>query len=238
MTELIADRLRRRVRANGAAPLLTYYDLGSGERTELSAVTLANWVAKTANLLVDELDLQPGDAVELALARSAPGHWVTLVWELACWTVGAVVDLRATGGGALAVTGPPGPDASQPGRPVLVCSLHPLGLGLPTAPPIGVIDYALEVRAQPDVHAAVPQSGLAPAWRDASGTRTQAQLLEHPYDRALRRLVRPTAPWTTTAEALIEPLLTGGSTVLVAGPASPDDLRRLADQERAELPST
>ena len=41
----------------------------TGERTELSATTLANWVAKTANLLQEEFDVGPGSTV----ARRAAG---------------------------------------------------------------------------------------------------------------------------------------------------------------------
>src|SRR4051794_32041058 len=87
----LASLLARPVRPDGTAPVITYYDLASGERTELSAITFANWVAKTSTLVVDELLRSPGDLVELALARSHPGHWVTLVWELACWQTGMVV---------------------------------------------------------------------------------------------------------------------------------------------------
>ena len=36
-----------------ARPLVTHYDDSTGERVELSATTLDNWVAKTANLLQD-----------------------------------------------------------------------------------------------------------------------------------------------------------------------------------------
>jgi hypothetical protein len=89
----IAEALRTRVRSGGGAPLVTYYDLDSGERTELSATSFANWVDKTCNLLTDELWVAPGDLVALPLAHAAPGHWVTAVWEIACWQVGAVVDV-------------------------------------------------------------------------------------------------------------------------------------------------
>ena len=43
------------LRADPVGPRITYYDDASGERIELSAVTLANWAAKTGNLLRDEL---------------------------------------------------------------------------------------------------------------------------------------------------------------------------------------
>ncbi|COV98655.1 TIGR03089 family protein [Mycobacterium tuberculosis] len=43
------------LRADPVGPRITYYDDATGERIELSAVTLANWAAKTGNLLRDEL---------------------------------------------------------------------------------------------------------------------------------------------------------------------------------------
>ncbi|HEY0237636.1 MAG TPA: TIGR03089 family protein, partial [Friedmanniella sp.] len=66
---LIADLLARRVRSDGSAPLVTYYDTDAGVRTELSATTVSNWVAKTSNLLTDELMASPGSRVELLLAE-------------------------------------------------------------------------------------------------------------------------------------------------------------------------
>ena len=134
------------------------------------------------------------------------------------------------------VVGPNDPPAATAGTPVLVCSLHPLGLPLPEPPPAGTLDYALEVRSQRDQHAALPQSGLALAWHDPARQLTQADLLTTtPTDR--RRLIRPDDPWTTTRESLIAPLLGGGSSVVVAGPAAPEQLARIASQEQADLPA-
>ncbi|WP_374609845.1 TIGR03089 family protein, partial [Gordonia sp. (in: high G+C Gram-positive bacteria)] len=48
-------------------PLLTYYDDATGERTELSAATLGNWAAKTANYLRDEIGVAEGDVVAVDL---------------------------------------------------------------------------------------------------------------------------------------------------------------------------
>ena len=39
--------------SDASRPLLTYFDDATGERTELSAATLGNWIAKTANLVTD-----------------------------------------------------------------------------------------------------------------------------------------------------------------------------------------
>ena len=117
----------------------------------------------------------------------------------------------------------------------MICSLHPLGLGLPTPPTGGALDYALEVRGQPDQHAAWPQPGLALAWRDQDRQLTQAELVDRPAPPARRRLIRPSDPWATTRTALLDPLLGGGSSVIVVGAADPAVLARIAAQERAEI---
>ena len=105
MTALLAERLRQRVRTNGSAPLYTFYDLGSGARTELSATSMSNWVDKTSNLLEDELGAAEGEVISMPLAAEAPGHWLTAVWQLACWQVGLVVDLDNPTLPAAVVTG-------------------------------------------------------------------------------------------------------------------------------------
>lgn len=235
MSELISARLRRRNRTVGSGPLITFYDLDSGERTELSGVTFGNWVDKTANLLVDEYFLETGDRIELAVAGSHPGHWVTLVWELACWQVGATVTLGQPSNARLVVCGPDWSSYVDTAD-LVACSLHPLGLGFSQPLPSGMVDYSLEVRAQPDSHSATPQSGLALAWLDGERQLTQADLVQATTDAAERHLVRATDPWSTTHAALLHPLLTGGSTVVVAGIGDDDQLARIAATERAIPP--
>ncbi|GAA4235706.1 TIGR03089 family protein [Actinomadura meridiana] len=83
-----AGLLRRRVADDPSSPLVTFYDDASGERVELSARTFDNWVAKTANFLVDGLAAEPGTRVVLAL----PPHWQTAVWLMACWSAGLVAE--------------------------------------------------------------------------------------------------------------------------------------------------
>ena len=149
-----ADLLTAAVRAAPATPLVTQYDDATGERVELSATTLANWVAKTANLLQDEFDVGPGSTVALAL----PVHWQTAAVALASWSCGAaVLDTAAEDDGRLA-----GADvvlaaqdrlaalAEPDPAPLMGLSLHPLGLGMTgyTGP---ARDFALEVRAHGDV---------------------------------------------------------------------------------------
>ena len=49
-----ADLLPAQVRRDPGRPFLTFYDVTTGERTELSLTTYANWVAKAAGLVVRE----------------------------------------------------------------------------------------------------------------------------------------------------------------------------------------
>lgn len=237
MTRLVAALLRQRVQSNGAAPLITYYDLGTGERTELSATSFRNWVDKTANLLADDLLLGPGTVVQLDVARRAPGHWVTLVLELASWQVGATV--RVAGPSRpradLLVLGPDWHDHDlDAADEVLACSLHPLGLGFASALPPGVVDFSTEVRGQSDVHSPAPLSAGEPAWIDDDRELTQADLVDLGVPTApRRRLVPVTEPWPSARDGVLVPLLTGGSAVLVVGD-DPERLSRLREAERVD----
>jgi uncharacterized protein (TIGR03089 family) len=233
MSELITARLRRRVRAAGGEPLLTYYEPSTGARVELSAVTLLNWVDKTSHLL-DELDVSAGDVVGLALAEEAPGHWVTGVWELACWQVGAAVAVGRYDGVQLMVTGPDWAPFAGSAAEVLACSLHPLGLPLGGELPSSVLDYALEVRGQADSYSPVVQPAEALAWQDEERRLDQAALVAEPFPPSVRRLVRPAEPWPTAYAAVVAPLLSGGSTVVVSGPVSDDELTRIRQDERVD----
>ena len=136
-----------------ARPLVTHYDDATGERVELSATTLDNWVAKTANLLQDEFDIGPGSSVAVAL----PVHWQTAAVLLGIWSCGAaVVDTAPEDDGRL--TDVDLVLAAQDRLPALEeddavellgLSLHPLGGGM--AGYVGPArDFALEVRTSGD----------------------------------------------------------------------------------------
>jgi uncharacterized protein (TIGR03089 family) len=153
---LPADLLTGVLRRDAAAPLVTQYDDATGERVELSGTTLANWVAKTANLLQDEFDVGPGSTVALAL----PVHWQTAAALLAVWSCGAaVLDTAVEDDGRLADVDVvlaardrlPAleEELADDGPELLGLSLHPLGLGMTgyTGP---ARDFALEVRGHGD----------------------------------------------------------------------------------------
>jgi uncharacterized protein (TIGR03089 family) len=228
MTALLAERLRQRVRTDGAAPLLTFYDLDSGARTELSATSFSNWVDKTSNLLEDELAAGAGDVISMPLAVEAPGHWLTAVWQLACWQVGLVVDLTNPSLPAAVVTGRQW--QGHVAREVFACALHPLGFGFDEPVADGVRDYAIEVRSHADQFFGPPVDAAATAWVDAERTLRQQDLVGVDGPPA-RRLVHADQPWATCRDGIVTALVTGGSAVVVVG-GSADQLARIAESER------
>ncbi|MHB1008943.1 MAG: TIGR03089 family protein [Propionibacteriaceae bacterium] len=227
MTALVAA-LVRRARRDGGRPLITYYDLAAGSRTELSGRTFANWVDKTYHLL-SELEVDAGDVVAVPLAASHPGHWVTLAVVAGAWQAGAVVDPSAASDAVVSVVGPESLDARASGA-VLACSLHPLGFGFSRALPAGVLDFSAEVRSRPDAHAEEPVDETAAAWRDVASTLSHADLAAAPRSSA-RVLVRPKTPLATLTEAYLSPVLGDGSAVVVAGDDD-DALARISREER------
>ena len=229
MSALLAELLQQRVRTNGSAPLLTFYDLDSGARTELSATSFSNWVDKTSNLLLDEVAVDEGDVISMPLAVEAPGHWLTAVWQLACWQVGLVIDLTNPSQPAAVVAGRRRED--QGARDVIACALHPLGLGFGESLPDGVRDYAIEVRSHADRFFGPPPDAAATAWVDAERTLSQADLVNVDA-RPARRLVRAGQPWGTCRDGVVTALVTGGSAVVVVGEDT-EQLARIADSERA-----
>ncbi|WP_298582895.1 TIGR03089 family protein [uncultured Kocuria sp.] len=153
---LLMDKLR-----SSSRPALIWYG-GDGERVELSGRVLDNWVAKTANLWVDELDLEAGDVV--ALGEEA--HWRSLAAALGTWTMGAAVRAvdpleGAAEAGDRAVVGlvdaqggtPPLLDRVPPGARAVLLDRPALSLGYRGDLPAGdVLDYCAEVRSHADVY--------------------------------------------------------------------------------------
>jgi uncharacterized protein (TIGR03089 family) len=224
----ILDRL---LRTDPGRPLVTFYDHGTGERTELSVTTYANWVAKTASLLVDELDLERGQSLRVDL----PAHWLGPVVMGAAWTVG----LRVTwaDGPDAVVCGPEGLPRWQDRAsdlPVVASALHPLATRFTEPLPAGVVDLGVEVWSQPDAFVALdPPTGDDPATDDA----TQAQMWDAAAARSVLRdgdrvlsEVNPASP--SGVPSFTEPLVRGGSLVLVTH-SDPERLEATYAAERA-----
>ena len=223
VTALLASLLA----SDPGRPRITVYDDADGpthgERVELSARVVANWVSKAANLLQDELDAGPGTVVQLAL----PPHWRTLYWALATWSVGATVDLRPDAGADVVVTDDPVRCDDAPAA-VLV-TLAALARSAAGSVPAGAVDEARELATHPDVF---------DAW-DAPGG-DDAALVTPDGATTFEELVPEAAPgrWHTDTPDAGEFLRTvlaawagDGSVVLTRGGPHPDVLeRRLASE--------
>jgi uncharacterized protein (TIGR03089 family) len=236
-----ADLLRSALAAEPGRPLVTYYDDTTGERVELSAATLANWVAKTANLLQDELGAEPGDRVALLL----PAHWQTAAWLLACAATGTVADIG--GDPAAAAVAVAGPDRLAEARACpgerIALGLRPLGARFPQVPE-GFTDYAVAVPGQPDDFAAWEPPGPGdPALAVDGHELTGAELLERAAadaaalglvagDRLMSQLDYDS--WRGLSAGLYAPLAAGASVVLCRPPGALDDearARRVASEK-------
>ncbi len=225
------------LRNDASRPLVTFYDDATGERVELSVASFANWVAKTANLVVDTLGLQPGEA----LAVDLPRHWLAGVWAVAAWSAGLVVAPGSDAAGCAAVvTGPDGVAAHRAAPELVVVSLRPLGAPLPEgAVPAGALDYAREVPVHGDRFAGPPADPVAAALAVDGVTSTAAEVVALARTVATRwglqaqgRLLvaDPLPPADELLAAAAVPLALDASVVLCAHASRP----RLADRAASE----
>lgn len=127
------------------SPALVWHGNG-GERIELSGRVLDNWVAKTSNFLVDELDAEPGMRLRLAM----PVHWKTLVWALAGWQTGCTVVLGSDGPAPAATVVSSEDEVAAAAGTVVAVAPGALDLHWNGMLPAGAVDYAAEVRSYAD----------------------------------------------------------------------------------------
>ncbi|HWI42777.1 MAG TPA: TIGR03089 family protein [Nocardioides sp.] len=230
-----ADVLAQRLRHDPGRPLVTFYDDATGERVELSATTWANWVAKAASLLVEELDLERGDRIRIDL----PPHWLGTVFLGAAWSAGLVV---SDDDAAVVVCGPATLEDWAPRAAdvvVLACSLLPLGVRFAEPLPPGVHDVGVEIWSQPDAFVPWdPPGSDDPALEVAGRSVAQAELWREAAAGAVLgpgagggRLLSVANPVEEPA-TFCEPLTQGGSLVLVAR-AERDRLEATYVAERA-----
>src|SRR5689334_14922576 len=132
MGETVASRQAAWLARDPARPLLTWYDDATGERIELSGLSLGNWVSKTANLIVDGCGLGPGDRAEVRL----PPHWQTAAVLLGCWAAGLEV---VSSGGDIAFASADDLASTAPDRFVL--GFAPMGMPMRDGVPAGWLDY-------------------------------------------------------------------------------------------------
>ncbi|MBF6174589.1 TIGR03089 family protein [Nocardia blacklockiae] len=224
VTEALLDPLLAR---DPAGPRITYYDDATGARIELSALTLANWAAKTANLIRDEFGITPGGRVAVLL----PAHWQTAAVLLGCWWAGAEVVLHADDDAELALV-----TADRLGEVEHVAEVAALSLDALGAPvrdlPVGVTDFATSVRTHGDQFlpggVGVALDGQPVADVLAAARKSAAQQGFSAEDRVLSD-----TPWDTPAElvdGLLAVYIAGASLVQVVNP----DPAKREDRIRAE----
>ena len=216
---------------------MTFYDDDSGERVELSVTTYANWVAKTASLLVEEHDLERGDRLRIDL----PAHWLGPVFLGAAWPRDWWSATRRPGEPTPSCAGRtrsrPGPPRAEE-LPVLACSLRPLGVRFAEPLPAGVHDVGVEVwsparlvRGLGPAAAGGPGRGLGRPHLHPGGAvelgRRRANLTD---GGRLLTEANPASP--PGLAAFTEPLARGGSLVLVVH-AGPSQLAATYTAERA-----
>ena len=201
-----ASLLGHATAADPAQPVLTWYDDGTGERVELSGLTLANWVSKTANLLVDGCGLGPFDEATVLL----PPHWQTAAVLLGCWTAG----LSVSPDGAVIFAASP---VESTAADRFLLGLAPMGLPIRGAVPAGWLDYVAEVRGHGD-HFAGP--AVRPDQPALAG-ETHASLLARAAGRAGElgippggRVLIEAGRHADPVDWLLAPLSVGASTVL------------------------
>ncbi|SEP52705.1 TIGR03089 family protein [Amycolatopsis saalfeldensis] len=230
----LTEQLLRPLLASPAKPLITHYDDRLGSRVELSVATTVNWAAKTANWLVDEFDVEPGDHVAVRL----PAHWQTAGVLLGAWWCGARVVAEPSGARVVFV----GPDEEVDAPAVAVVSLDPMGRGLSNPPGGSALDYLNEARLSGDQFS--PLSPI-PGDTPALGKSTVDEILTEARARAGKLgltatdRVLSTLDWTVpegVLDGLLVPLAASAHLVQVthADPAKLD-ARREAERTTADL---
>ena len=235
---LSAALLDPMLRADPVGPRITYYDDATGERIELSAATLANWAAKTGNLLRDELGAGPASRVAVLL----PAHWQTAAVLFGVWWIGADVLLGDSAGDEadIALCTPSRLDEADTtgAAEVAVLSLDPFGRPAPDLP-VGVTDYATAVRVHGDQIIAERHPGPALAGRSVDEVLAACQESAMARGLTAGERVLSTASWDRPdelIEGLLAVLAVGGSLVQVANPDPASLPRRIATEKVTRTP--
>ena len=239
----------RQIGRYGDKPFITWYADRRDERVELSFKTFDNWVAKTANLLVDELGVEPGDRVGAVMVD----HWQAPVVLAACWRAGARV-----------VALDPGPDPSPPPGGLVAAFVpeeHLATVGAALAETDGTMVVALTAdllgRSQHDLGKALNFTRVVPSMGDmfaggpdpdgealtiAAGAATMAELLARAAglaartglsdgDRMLSAL--PLLSLAGAVAGLLAPFTTGAGVVLARDVQPARFWKRVADERVA-----
>lgn len=231
-----------------ARPFLTFYDDATGERTELSYLTMDNWVSKTANLLLDHAYAEPGATAELRL----PPHWLGAAIMLGCWRASLAISHalpsaveREQPYVVFDTEAEPRPADAAPREATYTVALAPLAVGLrtPEAKQRVVddeaVDFLTEVRGHGDHYGGAPATDSAAALVGLAGGRqlSQADLVTAAQRRVAELELAEGARILLSAEEirpldwLLVPLAAKGSVVLSRNTTA--DVEQRAATERA-----
>lgn len=226
------ELLQHLLSADASAPRLSVYNEADGTRMDFSAQTLENWTSKIANMLLEELDLEPDSDSRILI--DLPVSWQAAVIALGALAAGVPFDV--TDGAA--VEEQPRPDSvavlftspeafaagtALPSADTVLVTHDPFGRGVVESGgelPVGTIDFGPTVRFYGD---------------HFYGSTTPLPEL-FPTDSGAERVLSP--GWSDTASfqrAVLEPLAAGGSAVIVAGLCSADRLEEIADNEKVTV---
>lgn len=220
-------------------PRLIWHGAG---RTELSTASLANWSAKTAGFLVDELGARPGDTVVWRVRRS----WQGVPLLLGSWWAGMVVtDLYDPAAESDAAAAFIDEDDESGADEVIVASSHPFGVGSGPLP-----DFYRHVSEAilPQADRFIPRGPVAIADSVAVATNDGAVTTGELLDRTVRAaaVIGPAGRVLCTVDltlpdrvcsALLGALAADGSLIRVTHEVAADHaaLARIADDEGATV---
>ncbi|GAB3452801.1 TIGR03089 family protein [Actinophytocola sediminis] len=228
----LTEILLRPALRSAARPLVTHYDDAAGTRVELSVATLANWAAKTANWLVEEQDVEPGDPVAVSL----PAHWQTAGVLLGAWWCGARV-VASPVGASVALVQPGG--VGDGAGVVAAVSLDPMGRDLGADVPAGAVDFVAEARVHGDDFFGGPVAGdtLCLGESTVDDVLTDARKRAESLGLTGNSRVLSTMDWTVPDGVLagfVTVLAAGASLVQVTNP-DPDRVTRHRESERTTV---
>lgn len=229
------ELLQHLLSVDASAPRLSVYNEADGTRMDFSAQTLENWTSKIANMLLEELDLEPGTDSRILI--DLPVSWQAAVIALGALAAGIPFDM--TDGAAAAE---PTPDdiavvftspeayleanagsASTPLVDTVLVTQDPFGRGVVESGgelPLGTIDFGPTVRFYGD------------HFYGSTTPLPELFLTDMGAERVLSQ------GWTDTTsfqQAVLKPLAAGGSAVIVAGLCSADRLEEIAANEKVTV---
>ncbi|MCG7243320.1 MULTISPECIES: TIGR03089 family protein [unclassified Corynebacterium] len=214
--ELLAHLLN----ADAATPRLTVYNESTGARMDFSAQTLDNWAAKIANMLEEELDLEPDSTI----AIDVPTSWQAAVIALGALAAGPTFDFGESAALADVVFTSPSrylaAQERQPQADIVLISDDPFGRGIVESGgdlPTGAIDFGPTVRFYGDQY---------------FGETQPLPELVTPPGGAERLLSTGWSDKSSFTRAVLEPLAAGGSAVIVAGLCAASRLDEIAANEK------